>query len=95
MDYMASETEPIGLIRGGKVEIFPSSGPVVTNGLEILYIMRPVTLALATDLIQLDNYGELMFNYALTQGYGRDNQPEMDKYLNLYIQGIVELMGVK
>lgn len=95
MDYMPSETAPIGLIREKQVEIFPSSGPVVEDSVEIIYVKRPITLGILTDIIQLDDYSELMFNYAIAQGYGRDNQPEGIQYLNLYIQGLMELMGVK
>ena len=94
MDLMPSEIEPIALIREGKIEIFPSLNSQ-TDGLEIIYNVNPITLTTVTDVIQLDNYVELIFNYVLCQAYAKDNQPEADKYLNLYIGYIAEILGVK
>lgn len=62
---------------------------------EIIYVAMPAKLLLATDTIQLDDYAEMITNYATAQGYARDGQPEAERYLNMYIGTIAELLGVK
>lgn len=94
MDYSPTEIEPMAIIRGNNLEVFPSSGVAMSNGLEILYISQPITL-ISGGNIQLNAFTELIFNYSLAQGYAMDNQPEADRYLTLYINRIAELIGVR
>ena len=94
MDYYAIESEPLAIIREGKVEVFPSSGEVLINGLKIIYIKMPVTLTNLNDILILGNdYGDAIYNYAIGQGYARDGQPEADKYLSLYIGELTKAIG--
>ena len=95
MDYCPTESEPMAIIRERKIEIYPSSLSAGTNKIELIYLKIPDTLSAKGDTVVLDQFEELILFYSLSQGYAIDRQPEADSYKAQYINGIVELLGVK
>lgn len=94
MDYCPTESEPMATIRERKVEIYPSLSAGI-NTIESIYLKIPNTLSVKADIIELDQFEELIFAYSLSQGYAIDRQPEADSYKAQYINGVAELLGVK
>lgn len=82
MDFAADASEPIVIIKGNQIKVFPDSESTPTFSLT--YIKQPIALTTKGSNLNLPNYFELIFYDVLLQAYGRDRQPEMNTYLTLY-----------